>query len=505
MKLPGGAFPSDPSGSHRINGSSKEKIAVALICGVVGLISIGLYTATLAPGLTWAHQSGDGGELAAAARVLGIPHPPGYPTYVLLAYPFTRLPFGEVATRTNFFSALCAACTAALLSWTLIRARCRKMIATAVGLALACAPLLWSQAIVTEVHTLNSLFAMVLLTLATTGTEQTRGTGAWVALATGGFWGLGMGNHPTLLFCAPIVGLALWRVRSRWAWAVTGLVLGLLTYVYLPIRASANPAINWGDPDTAARFWWTISGGPYRQFLFSLPPAYLPARVLAWLALARQQFTWLGFIAAVVGGTVLWHSRRGLLLSTAAATLLYSIFAVGYNTSDSQFYLLPPLVCMGLWVGVGIEHVLALLETRWSWARRWVAVPVMILPLLLAVWRFPTLDLSEDRQALDFQRGTLEQAPPYALLLSRQDVHTFALWYGQIALGERPDITIVDLDLLAYEWYTVDMSEIVVQTLRDMEPAAAAQRSEVAHILNRPTCTIEAEGLTCALPPTERK
>ena len=91
------------------------------VCVVaVGLVSLCVYVATLAPGLTWAHDSADGGELATAAATLGIAHPPGYPTYLLLAHVFTRLPVGEVATRTNLFSALCAASASALLAWTLM-------------------------------------------------------------------------------------------------------------------------------------------------------------------------------------------------------------------------------------------------------------------------------------------------------------------------------------------------------------------------------------------------
>ena len=39
---------------------------------------------TAAPGLTWAHFGADGGDLLAAAAVHGIPHPPGYPLYLLL-------------------------------------------------------------------------------------------------------------------------------------------------------------------------------------------------------------------------------------------------------------------------------------------------------------------------------------------------------------------------------------------------------------------------------------
>ena len=490
---------------HRPEHVPDERTMAVLCAAVVGLISLGLYLATLAPGLTWAHDSADGGELAAAASTLGIAHPPGYPTYVLLAHPFTLLPLGEVATRTNLFSALCAACTAALLSWTLIQTGARRTSAIGAGLALACSPLLWSQAIVTEVHALNSLFTALLLAFAATAMRRDRRPAAWLALATGWVWGVGMGNHPTLLLCGPLVLLAWWRMRKGWICGPLGLALGLLVYLYLPIRAGADPPINWGNPRTPAQFWWTVSGGPYRQFLFALPWAYLPARLLAWLALLRQQFTWFGLLVAFVGGATLWNDRRPLFLTTGATMILYSIFAVGYNTSDSQFYLIPALVCLGLWLGTGIDRVLSALGARWSWTGRWGAVAVVTLPLVVAVWRFPALDLSHDRQASQFERVTLEQAPPQAIILSRRDSHTFSLWYGQVALGKRPDVLIVDLDLLAYEWYTDNMyTKIATQAWSQIGPAAEVELPEMARVLNRPTCRIGPEGLECALPPDER-
>ena len=64
------------------------------------------YVWTLAPTVTfW-----DAGEFIAAARTLGIPHPPGTPLFVLLANVWGRLvPLGEFAYRTNLLAALCSA------------------------------------------------------------------------------------------------------------------------------------------------------------------------------------------------------------------------------------------------------------------------------------------------------------------------------------------------------------------------------------------------------------
>ena len=58
----------------------------------------------------------DAGEFIAAARTLGIPHPPGTPLFVLIAHVWALLvPVGEYAYRTNLLSACCSAAAAALL------------------------------------------------------------------------------------------------------------------------------------------------------------------------------------------------------------------------------------------------------------------------------------------------------------------------------------------------------------------------------------------------------
>ncbi len=74
--------------------------------GSVMLLVLLGYLLTLAPGVTfW-----DAGEFIAAARVLGIPHPPGTPLYVMIAHVWGMLvPVGEFAARTNFLSALLSA------------------------------------------------------------------------------------------------------------------------------------------------------------------------------------------------------------------------------------------------------------------------------------------------------------------------------------------------------------------------------------------------------------
>src|SRR4026209_1772637 len=71
-----------------------------------------IYVATLAPTTAFWDTS----EYIAAAKVLGIPHPPGNPLFTLMAHVFGLLPVAaSYAARINIFAALTSALAAPFL------------------------------------------------------------------------------------------------------------------------------------------------------------------------------------------------------------------------------------------------------------------------------------------------------------------------------------------------------------------------------------------------------
>ncbi len=86
--------------------SRQARLCAALLFGA----AFALYVHTTAPGMGFV----DSGELVTAAYFLGIPHPPGFPLYVLIAHAATRLPLGSVARRVNLASALFGALAVAV-------------------------------------------------------------------------------------------------------------------------------------------------------------------------------------------------------------------------------------------------------------------------------------------------------------------------------------------------------------------------------------------------------
>src|SRR6266567_9469948 len=92
--------------------ASRSFRAELLCAGAVFLVALFLFSWTLAPAVTLT----DSGELIVVADGLGVAHPPGFPLWVVLALLASLVPFGNVAVRINFASALFAALASAVLT-----------------------------------------------------------------------------------------------------------------------------------------------------------------------------------------------------------------------------------------------------------------------------------------------------------------------------------------------------------------------------------------------------
>jgi hypothetical protein len=438
-----------------------------------------VYLQTLAPDLTWAHYGADGGDLVTAAYTLGVPHPPGYPTYSLLGWLFTRLPLASVAWRVGLLSAISTAAAAALIYCTTARLAddaqdCRKaaeppslpVVVAGLGAAwtFAFAPLVWSQALIAEVYGVAGLWTALILGLALF-LHRRRGSTRGI-FALGLVWSLGLGVHLTLFCLLPVVVWAAWpppgprlyaaRVGAlRWVWVVLGFLTGLLVWLYLPLRAGRG-AMTWGRPATLDGFGWMVSGALYRDYLFAVPMHALGERVAAWAQTWVDGLGLSGIGLATLGLTWLAGRRRGWLLATGLTCVALNLYALGYNTADSVVYLVPAFVVGSLWLGVGLAGLLRALSWRVR-EGRWLAPLLLSLALATPAWLLArngaALDLSDDRTVPRFCQAVAREAPSRAILLTSTDRQTFALWYCQQVGMLGPAVAVVDEGLRGFEWY----------------------------------------------------
>jgi hypothetical protein len=240
------------------NGYKPSYIPAAIAAALVFI----LYLLTLAPSV----EMWDTGEYMAATKVLGLPHPPGNPFFMLLGHAFASLPIPvSYGARINIMAALASACSAGF--WFLITERIvarwigerwqRLVVAGLATLIGATAFTVWNQSVVNEkVYTVSLLFFTIVSWLMIEWMEDPDAPNADRILVLVAFLlGLGYSNHPAGFLPLPAAGVAIlavrWRTLLRWRLVLVGfgaLVIGLTPFIYEPIRAAYFPPINEGAP-----------------------------------------------------------------------------------------------------------------------------------------------------------------------------------------------------------------------------------------------------------------
>lgn len=257
-------------------------LAAAIAAGLVLL----LYLVTLGPSTAmW-----DTSEYIAAAYVVGLPHPPGNPFFVLLGRFFTLLPIGDnVALKVNLLAALCSAVSAGmwflitervLVSW--LAERWQRVAGGALAALIgATAFTVWSQSVVNEkVYTVSLVGMAIIAWLTVRWCDDPEGPKADRLLVLVAFLlGLGYANHMAGFIAAPAVAIAVlvrrpatvlrWRLMLA---CVGALMLGLTPFATQPIRAAYFPPINEGEPTgcrTAFNWDCTLSQETWEAFKYN--------------------------------------------------------------------------------------------------------------------------------------------------------------------------------------------------------------------------------------------
>ncbi len=354
--------------------------AAAIAAGLVFL----LYLLTLGPSTAmW-----DTSEYISAAYLVGLPHPPGNPLFVLLGRVFTILPIGgNAALRVNVLAALCSATSAGmwflitervLVSW--LAERWQRITGGALAALIgATAFTVWSQSVVNEkVYTVALAGVAIIAWLTVRWCDDPAGPKADRLLVLIAYLlGLGYANHMAGFIPGPAVAVAVLvrrpqtLVRWRLLLACVGaLVFGLTPFATQPIRAAYFPAINEGEP-TGCRteFNWscTFSAKTWEAFKYNFNreqygkpslterQAPFPAQVGMWWTYFRWQWlrdpysrhaalqavlAALFLVLGMFGAWVHWKRDRqsfwffGPLMLTLTLLLIYYLnFKYGYSQS----------------------------------------------------------------------------------------------------------------------------------------------------------------------------
>ncbi len=497
-----------------------------------------VYALTLAPTTAFWDTS----EYIAAAKVLGIPHPPGNPLFTILAHTFGLLPLAKsYAERINLFAAVTSAGAAGF--WFLVAERWLRGIvaqrwaryAAAFGGVLVGATSwsVWNQSTVNEKVYTVSLFSIALVMwLVVRWGDDAPGPhrDRWLVLIAY-VLALTSTNHLMGLLAVPALVVYVlwtdWRVLTRppvLIGVVVAAVVGVsLNYLWLPLRAGQYPPINEGEP---VGFFSQALSDVLNRVQYGKPALdQRQASFAAQLGTFWQYFSWqfardwgrfsgvataLFTVLGLSGLWALWKSDRragiaGLaLLATLSVGLVYYMnFKYGFSQYPDQaslarevrerdYFFIGSFAVFGAFVACGLgalmQGIVEALRGRGTERNRWLAAsPVLALAFIPLAGNHITASRAHETMARDFAYDILQSVEPYGILITAGDNDTFPLWYAQEVEGIRPDVTLANLSLMNTEWH---LRQLRRRETPPFDPARAAALWKTFRAPPRPTTPV---------------
>lgn len=78
---------------------------------------------------------------------------------------------------------------------------------------------------------------------------------------------------------------------------------------------------------------------------------------------------------------------------------------------------------------------------------------VLVAPILMATQNYDDMDRSSHKASRDYAANFLESCAPNAIIFTYGDNDTYPLWYAQEVENIRTDVRVVNLSLIAVDWY----------------------------------------------------
>ena len=452
-----------------------------LAAGVAAVAALALYTWGAAPTVL----GGDSAELAAVAIRGGVPHPTGYPTFVLLGQVAAHLLPGDPAQRITLMCAFAGAVSVGLFGLVLAELAVGTAGVLAGALLYASTFTLWWSAIRTEVYApaiALAMFALWRVAVARRTLAARDGLAAAFAI------GLAMTGHLSFGPALALAGIAL-VVRAARAGALSLplafgalalLALGLTPYAYL-LFADANTSLTnylqmtiestskqFGlTPDMLdsplERLRFLVFGAESRPHDFlSHPRTGLINMGIAWARLAMFEIGPLGVALALAGEGTITRTDRGaarLLVGIALVTpllgaaivdhALLQIFMMGSVIAiaalaaaalgalferGAAHALLATLLLAGT---IALPHVLRVRAEQHPFGPAWLRMEQEGGPHIGSL----VLQLQHERSARTRAERTLAAIPESSFVAAKWEV-VMPMKYLQAAEGMRPDLVL---------------------------------------------------------------
>ncbi len=416
----------------------------------------------------WAQNPGlmsdDSGEMVAAAYGLGLPHPPGYPLFCLLGRLFSLVPVGIVAFRLNLLSSLFVLLSLAFVGVSALKISSNKeaagwkptFLTIAVLLFLFSCRSVFAQALTAKggVYTLTLLFLSFFWWLRVR--NEGKGLSTPLFLFLWFLWAVGMTNHwESQVLWVPF--LVYWGWQEKFQWGIkrtiqglSVLLIGLSTYLYLPLRAAQKPGFCWGNPMSLSEFWWVVS----RKLASGSEPLFRSSSY--YLSFMGEYLKVLGshwlpgiLLFALWGAFCLYRSNRALFCSSLMFYLPMVLGVLMIPREETRFlvgvYLVPTQALMAFYLSKGLVD-------QKERIGRIAVVFLLIAACGWCFWTFHHENKSRYTASSDLALNAVKFLPARSIFLADSDIYVMPLVYEREVEGKRKDLVFQVSHFLLHDW-----------------------------------------------------
>jgi hypothetical protein len=258
-------------------------------------------------------------------------------------------------------------------------------------------------------------------------------------------------------------------------------LLGLSVYCYLPLRSTAGPLMDWGHPVTLERFWWHVTGKQYQTWMFA-GWSVVTKQVKYFFSNFPTEFQWPVIAVLLMGVVEAFNRSKRLMvfLSLLFATCL--AYAVNFDIHEIDPYFILAYVACAAWIGLTLQQIM-----MWTAVRKSARVTLVVLllclslPVLQVLGNRHDVDQSDNYRVKDFVHDVYQEMEPHAVVFSSLwDYFVSPSYYFQVVDKERPDVIIVDRELLQNRsWYFIQLQRSHPDLLRQSKQKVVAFLQEL--------------------------
>ena len=470
---------------------------------ITGFIVFIVYVTTLAPSVVEI----DAGELATVQVLLGIAHPTGYPLFTLLGHLFSLIPFHfSKIYQLNLLTAIWCSLAVTVFVYTskfildnlivfefnnkaklqkeskkgkrkrgedrkrefsttqkaIIEEPVKYIASISAGLLLGFDRTFWNQGNAVEVYSLQAfLFCLIIFSLLKayiTPIEERGLTKRWLIFAA--ILALGFSNHMTTLFVLPATAYLYFdKFRLKTAGIKRLLIMVFLIflpifagiYLYLPIRASQGPVLNWGNPVDFERFFRHVSGWQFQVWFFKSTDV-MKKQLGYFFSNLFLEFS-IGILLCLYGIFSSYLKARKFFIFNIVLLLFSLLYASNYDIVDIDSYFLLSYVALSFFALFGIVQIFSKLSFK-QYKRSITTALIAICILIQLIFNYKENDLKDVYTFEDYSKSTLNSTKPNSIILTYLwDYLVASSYYFQLVEKYRPDVIVIDKELLRRSWY----------------------------------------------------